>query len=165
MLQTILKLIDQGYYEAKFAFDGLADQNVWKRPAPGLLSIGEVAGHCAYWEAIRLAGEGEDLSKCRVKSPLIDNRFRYYPTTLEASPSEQHLAMTSELVCSELLRVHQESISQFKETNPDLNSNIPGDPTGFTYGGYLEYAVLHISYHTGQMYSARHLLGDQTPDN
>jgi hypothetical protein len=46
-----------------------------------------------------------------------------------------------------------------------LEAKIPGDPSGFTYGSYLEYAVFHTAYHVGQMYSVRHLLGEQTPDN
>ena len=164
MIDTSLKLLDQGYYELGFALDGLAPENVWKRPAPGLLSVGELAGHCAYWMAIRLAGEGEDLSKCRITSPLIDNRFRYYRGTIAEAPSEQHLAMSAEQVLAELKRVHAESIAAFKELNPDPDSKIPGDKW-FTYAQYLEYAVFHTAYHTGQMYSVRHLLGEETPDN
>jgi hypothetical protein len=165
MVEACLQLLEQGYYEVKFAFEGLADENVWKRPAEGLLSVGELAGHIAYWEAVRLAGEGEDTEQCRVRSPLIDSRFRYHPMTLGNPPSEQHLAMTAEQVCRELLRVHDESVAHFKALHPDPDTRIPGCPTGFTYGEYLGYAVFHISYHAGQMYSARHLLGEGTPDN
>lgn len=73
--------------------------------------------------------------------------------------------MTAEEVCAELLRVHAESVAHFKALNPAPETRIPGFSTGFTYGEYLEYAVFHLAYHTGQMYSARHLLGEQTPDN
>ncbi len=114
---------------------------------------------------MRLAGEGEDLAKCRISSPLIDQRFRYHTTTLATPPTERHLAMTAEQVCRELLRVREEALAHFKALNPDPDTRIPGCPTGFTYGEYLEYAVFHISYHTGQMYSARHLVGEETPDN
>jgi hypothetical protein len=165
MVEACLKLLEVGYYEVKFAFEGLADENVWKRPAAGLLSVGELAGHIAYWEAIRLAGEGEEVTKCRVSSPLIDQRFQYLPTTIAAPPSEPHLAMTAEQVCGELLRVHEEAVAHFKALNPDPATRIPGCPTGFTYGEYLEYAVFHVAYHTGQMYSVRHLLGEETTDN
>ena len=165
MVEASLKLLELGYYEVEFAFEGLADENVWKRPTEGLLSVGELAGHMAYWEAVRLAGEGEDLEKCRVRSLLIDPRFRYRPTTLETSPSEAHRAMRAEQVYSELLRVHTESLAHFKALNPDPDTRIPGDPSGFTYREYLEYAVFHTAYHTGQMFSVRHLLGEETPDN
>ena len=165
MVELCLKLLEQGFYELKFAFEGLSREHVWKRPAEGLLSVGELAGHMAYWEAVRLAGEGEDLSKCRVKSLLVDNRFSYYPRTLGTPPSEEQQAMTAEQVFGELLRVHAESIAHFKALNPDPAARIPGCPTGFTYGGYLEYAVFHTAYHIGQMYSLRHLLGEETPDN
>jgi hypothetical protein len=165
MLEAYLELLDEGFFEVTEAFKGLRDENVWKRPAEGLLSVGELAGHMAYWEAGRLAGEGEDLTKCRVSSPLIDPRFRYYPTTLATAPSEQHRAMTAEKVCSELLRVHKESVAHFKALNPDLESASPGLPFNHTYGASLRYLVFHIAYHTGQIYSARHLLGEETPDN
>jgi hypothetical protein len=171
MIEAYLELLEQGYYEVKFAFEGLADENVWKRPADGLLSVGELAGHIAYWEAVRLASEGgnespeQNLAQCRVSSPLIDHRFAYYPMTLAASPSEQHLAMTAGQVCQELVRVHDESVANFKALNPDVENSTPGWPANFTYAEYLKYASFHVAYHTGQMYTVRHLLGDSPPDN
>lgn len=165
MIEACLKLLELDYYEVPFAFEGLADEKVWKRPAEGLLSVGELAGHIAYSEAVRLAGGGDDLEKCQVRSPLIDERFRYYPVTLATTPTEQQLAMTAEQVCSELLRVHTESLAHFKALNPDPEARIPGCQSGFTYGEFLKYLVFHVAYHTGQMYSARHLLGDETTDN
>src|ERR1044071_2501994 len=140
MLETYLKLLEQDYFELGEAFKGLKDENVWKRPAPGLLSVGELAGHMAYWEAIRLAGEGEDLTKCKVASPLIDPRFRYYPNTTATAPSEEHLSMSAEQVRSELLRVHEESLAHFKSLNPDLSGKVPG-LGGWTYGAQLEYMI------------------------
>jgi len=173
MLEAYLSLLDLGYYEAKFAFEGLADKNIWRRPAEGLLSVGELAAHIAYWEAVRFAGEGADLeehtaldlTKCRVSSPLIDHRFAYYPTTITTPPSEQHLAMTTEQVCSEFMRIHAESVAYFKSLNPDLESTPPGWSPGNNYREFLKYAAFHVSYHTGQMYSVRHLLGETPPDN
>src|SRR5436309_15540959 len=110
MVDAYLSVLELGHYELKIAFERLADENVWKRPAEGLLSVGELAGHMAYWEAIRLAGEGEDQSKCKVTSPLIDPRFRYHPESLANPLSDPLLAMTAEQVHSELVRVHKESL-------------------------------------------------------
>jgi hypothetical protein len=169
MIETYLAFLDESYYEVKFAFEGLEDEHVWRRPGDGLLSVGELAGHMAYWEAVKFAGEGgqpePDLAKCRVSSPLVDPRFRYYPTTLANVPSDKHLAMTAEDVCAELLRVHYESIACFRSLNPDLDTSVPGWPPNYTYRAFLTYAAFHVAYHTGQMYSVRHLLGEQTPDN
>ena len=170
MVEAYLEALELGYYEVTFAFEGLADENVWKRPAEGLLSVGELAGHIAYWEAVRLAGEGgeppePDLARCRVSSPLIDHRFGYYPRTIATPPSDQHRAMTAEQVCKELLRVHEEAVAHFKALNPNLDSTPPGYPQHYNYGHFLRYATFHVAYHTGQMFSVRHLLGEQTPDN
>ena len=171
MLDTYLRVLDLCYFEVTEAFKGLEDKHVWQRPDGGLLSVGELAGHVAYWEAVRFAGEGKegtsspDLSKCKVSSPLIDPRFAYYPTTLATPPSEAQLAMTAPEVRDELLRVHQESVAHLTALNPDLESPAPWWPSHSNYGEYLRYAAFHVAYHTGQMYSVRHLLGEQTPDN
>jgi hypothetical protein len=170
MLDTYLSFLELGYYEVQFALEGLADEKVWQRPADGLLSIGELAGHIAYWEAVKLTGmyqqdEEPDLSLCKVSSPLIDRRFAYYPITLQNPPSEEQKAMTAAQVYAELMRVHTESVAYLKSQNPDLETPPPGWSPGWTYKEILKYATFHISYHTGQMYSARHLLGEQTPDN
>src|SRR5262249_47768758 len=141
MVEACLKLLELGYFELKIAFEGLADDNVWKRPAPGLLSVGELAGHLAFLGAGGLAGQGPDPAQCRISSALIDARFRYYPATIATPPSEQHRAMTAEQVCRELLRVHEEALAHFNALNPDPKTRTPGCPTGFTYGEYLEYAV------------------------
>ncbi len=98
-------------------------------------------------------------------SPLIDPRFRYYPMTIAHPPSEQNRAMTAEQVCRELLRVHEEAVAHFRALDPDPDSAPPGWPPPWTYGESLKYAVFHVSYHVGQIYSVRHLLGEETPDN
>jgi DinB superfamily len=169
MLDIYLQFLDLNYFEVTEAFKGLADEHVWKRPAAGLLSVGELAGHIAYWEAVRFAGEAadgssaRDLSNCKVNSPLLDPRFAYYTTTLATSPTEEQLEMTSEQVSQELQRVHQESMAYLKALNPGLESQAPHWHS--SYSDLLKYVAFHIAYHTGQMYSVRHLFGEDTPDN
>jgi hypothetical protein len=170
MLESYLKALELGYFEVQFAFEGLPDEKVWTRPADGLLSIGELAGHVAYWEAVRFAGEAGEVTehgpmKTHIQSPLVDDRFAYYPTTIAHPPSSEHRAMGTAEVYRELVRVHEESIAYFHALNPDLESAAPGYPAHYTYGEFLKYAAFHIAYHTGQMYSARYLLGDAPPDN
>lgn len=167
MYETYLRLFDLCYFELQEAFKGLADENVWKRPSKGLLSVGEIAGHVAYWEAIRLAGEGEDLARCRIRGRLIDPRFRYYTSTRDSAPTEQQQAMTADQVIGELVRTHEEAMADFKSRNPELDSAIPAEQQIYqtTYRQMLDYQIFHIAYHTGQIYSARHFLGEQPPDN
>lgn len=159
MLDVYLSSLELAYFEVTEAFKGLADENVWKRPAEGILSIGELAGHIAYGEANRFAGEG------KMSSLLIDPRFWYYPRTLATPPSEEQRAMTAQQVGTELARVHQEAVAHLKARNLDLNSAAPDGSPGSTYGEVLQYMVFHVGYHVGQMYTVRHLLGEQTPDN
>ena len=71
MVEAYLGVLELAYFEVQVAFEGLADENVWKRPTEGRLSVGELAGHIAHWEAVRLVGEGgepePDLAKCQVR--------------------------------------------------------------------------------------------------
>jgi uncharacterized damage-inducible protein DinB len=159
MLGTYLSLLELAYFELSEAFKGLADENVWKRPAEGILSVGELAGHIVYWETDRFAGAG------KLSSPLLDARFRYYPTTLATPPSKEQLAMMAAQVHTEIVRVHQEAVTALKARNLDLASTAPEGSPGTTYGDVLQYMIFHISYHIGQMYTVRHLLGEETPDN
>ncbi len=169
MVEAYLEILEEGYYEAKIAFEGLADENVWKRPTPTLLSIGEIAGHMAFWEASRFAGVGgdplPDPAKCRIASPLIDQRFAYYTHSLGQSLTPMHLAMTAEQVCAELVRVHTEAVAYFKADAPDLDGHPPGWSPNWTYRAFVTYLAFHVAYHTGQMYTVRHLLGDTPTDN
>jgi len=169
MLDPYLKALDLCYFEVGEAFKGLAIENVWKRPNPRLLSVGELAGHMAYWEAVRYAGENEDgsatrdLSNCKISSPLLDNRFGYYTSTVDTGPTEKQQALTAEQVANELQRIHKAAMGYLKERNPDMAS--PAPYWHSNYGDLLNYVAFHNAYHTGQMYSVRHLLGEEPPDN
>lgn len=169
MLDPHLSALDLCYFEVTEAFQGLADEHVWRRPNVGLLSVGELAGHIAYWEAVRFAGDAEDggasrdLATCKISNPLLDPRFAYYTTTIATEPTEAHRAMTSERVLAELQRVHQEAMAHLQARSPDLASAAPHWHSN--YEELLRYMAFHVAYHTGQMYSVRHLLGETPPDN
>lgn len=163
-----LSMLDLTYFEIGEAFDGLSNENLWKRPTPELLSIGEMACHVAYGEATRLAGEGgkpvADPEKCPVKSPLIDSRFDYYLNIKDQDIPAELMSLTSEQVLTELRRVHTETIAHFTAADPDPAANPPGWAP-WTYIETVKYNIFHVSYHTGQMYSVRFLLGDNPPNN
>jgi DinB superfamily len=170
MLDVYLQLLELDYFELSEAFKGLQDDHVWVRPAEGLLSIGELAGHVAYWEATRFAGEMDadgrpDLSKCKISSPLIDHRFAYFTTTIQQTGVDERIHMPAEWVGKELTRIHRESVGHLKALNPDLNAHVPGWGSHWTWGESIRYTIFHVAYHTGQIYTARHLLGEETPDN
>ncbi len=169
MLETYLACLDLGYFEVTEAFKNLPDELVWVRPADGLLSIGELAGHIAYWEAARFGGDtpdggsSRDLSNCRIQSPLLAEQFGYYTSNIPQLPTVAHRSLTAAQVQAELLRVHAEAMAFLKERNPAMTDKAPYWYSNF--GDLLKYMIFHVSYHTGQMYSVRHLLGDTTPDN
>lgn len=169
MLSDHLSQLDLCYFEITEVFNGLADSNVWKRPDAKLLSIGELAGHMAYWEAVRFGGDSDDggahrdLSNCNIKSSLLDPRFGYYTSTVDILPLQSHLEMTGPEILGELTRIHREAMNSLRARNPDLESQAPH--WHGSYSELLKYVAFHAAYHTGQMYTVRHLLGETPPDN
>jgi hypothetical protein len=164
-LDIMIAALDEAHREFAFVFEGLADEDVWRRPDPNLLSVGELAGHAAHWEAVRFVGPGAtnspDLSQVRIKSPLVDSRFRYYSTSI-GEPVV--LPMTAAEVLAEVTRVHHECKAAITQAAPDTEALFPGSNWA-TWGNILTYQAFHVAYHTGQAYSVRHLLGHTTTDN
>ena len=168
-MEEYLSVLDMGYFEASCAFEGLKDENVWRRPASGLMSVGEIAGHVAYWQAVQLAGENgdplPDPSRCQVASPLIDRAYAVPSSAVLLPLAQQNLHMTTSQVWDELSRVHQQSVAYLRELNPNPMSQAPTWSPKHTYGWLVEYAAFHVAYHVGQIVTVRQLLGDPAPEN
>lgn len=149
----LFKLWDEGHWEFTLAYEGLFDADLWRRADPNLLSLGELAGHVAYWEAYYAGSSVSD-------SPLADKRFGYYTNQID-EPVKLELGVTALL--AEVARIHaaaREAIAQ----HPDLEAPFPPQPE-MTWGQKARYSVFHVAYHCGQAYSVRHLLGHTTTDN
>lgn len=151
-VEVLVKVLDLGVWEMGEAFSGLGDGDVWRRADGRLLSVGELAAHVAYWEA--------ESAGVMAGSALVDSVARYYSVTL-GSPLV--LEMGAEAVYGEVKRVHESAREVFLAVE-DLGEAHPSRE-GWDWRGILEYQAFHFGYHTGQIYSVRHLLGHQTVDN
>jgi len=154
-LDLLVKALDTAHWELSEAFKGLPDGDVWKRADPRLLSVGELAAHIAYWEARSFVGEGV------IESPLIVEAARYYTSN---STAPFTLPMGAEEVFGEVKRVHEAAKASFLANPHDSEDKNP-NRDDWTWGWTLEYQAFHVAYHTGQIYSVRHLLGHETVDN
>lgn len=160
-LAPLIEAWDEAHREFAIALGGLPDDDLWKRAHPRLLSVGELAGHIAYWQAVWTLGGGSDrpdLAQLPIKSPLIDHAFRYYSTNVD-HPSQ--LALGTAQVLEEVGRVHEAVKAAVAEKGMD--ETYPGQ--WGTWGALVRYQVFHVAYHTGQAYSVRHVLGHVTEDN
>ncbi|MBL8088260.1 MAG: DUF664 domain-containing protein [Chthonomonas sp.] len=151
--EEALKPIDSAIWEMSEAFQGLEDRDVWVRAHPRLLSIGELAAHVAYGEATWLYPE--------LVSPLVVRQASYYPHTVDGGVT---LEMGTEDLYAEVKRVHEACRAHVLAMRPDLEAVLPWRDD-WTWGYTLEYMAFHAAYHTGQMYSVRHLMGHETADN
>lgn len=154
-LDLLVKALDAAHWEMSEAFKGLPDADVWRRPDPRLLSIGELAAHVAYWEAQSFLGDQ------MTNSPLTTPAARYY-TSNSVEPFE--LPLFAEEVLQEVQRIHALCKAAFA-ANPHDSEEPNPNRDNWTWGWTLEYQAFHVAYHTGQMYSVRHLLGHEPVDN
>lgn len=153
-MDTLLTALDTAIWELGEAFTDMPDADLWTRPHPKLLSVGELGGHIGY-------GLNKWMALGEIESPLNEDELRYYPYTLE-QPTQ--VALTSDEMYAEIKRVHELCKAAFAERNPSADDKHPVREE-FTWGAALEYQVFHVAYHTGQIYSVRHLLGHETVDN
>lgn len=152
--ELLIKALDSAIWELSEAFDGMPDEDVWKRPAARLLSVGELAAHIAYGEVVSILADG-------LESPFTVPAVRYYPYSVE---EPLVLPMSAAEVYAEVKRVHEACKADLLAHPRPLDETNP-IRTDWTWGYTLQYQAFHIAYHTGQIYSVRHLLGHQTADN
>jgi uncharacterized damage-inducible protein DinB len=158
-LAPLIEAWDEAHREFAIALGNFPDEDLWKRPHPRLLSVGELAGHVAHWQAVWTSGAGDrpKLEELAIKSPLLHEGFRYYTTSVDA-PFE--LSLSPAEVMEEVKRVHE----AVKQKLAAVGKDDPHEQWG-TWGNLIQYQVFHVAYHTGQVYSVRHLLGHETEDN
>lgn len=160
-LTPLIEAWDEAHREFAIALGGLPDGDLWKRAHPRLLSVGELAGHVAYWQAVWTLGEGSDkpdLAQLPLQSPLLDHAFRYYTTHVD---SAVELKIGTAKVLAEVERVHEAAKAALADKGKDDKC-----PSQWgTWGNLVQYQVFHVAYHTGQAYSVRHLLGHETENN
>src|SRR4051794_32948527 len=85
-LGPLMDAWDEAHREFAIALGDFPDEDFWKRPHPRLLSVGELAGHVAYWQAVGALGGGNAkpvLDQLPIKSPLLDHAFRYYTINVD----------------------------------------------------------------------------------
>lgn len=157
-LETLIAAWKESMWEYSLVFEGLSDEDVWRRGHPALLSVGELTAHCAYWEANLLAQP--DLNQpieCKLAVPGV----KYYTTNVE-SPVDLKLSAAETL--SELQKAHDAAVAAVIKLQPPQDMPVAGRE-GFKWGNILTYRSFHLAYHCGQAYSVRHMLGHSTTDN
>ena len=158
-VDALIKAWDLAIWEYSLVFEELADEDVWRRAHPRLLSIGELTGHVAYWEPNEPSPDG--VSAVSIQSVLNNPAFRYYETQVENPFS---LDVSAADLIAELKRIHEEAKTAV--TKRGLNGDdLLVEGGNVTYGQYLQYRGFHAAYHAGQAYSVRHIFGHKTTGN
>ena len=160
-LAPLIEAWDEAHREFAIALGDFPEQDLWKRAHPRLLSVGELSGHVAYWQAVWVLGGGDpkpDLAHLPLRSPLLNDAFRYYTSSVD---HRFELDLTAAQVLEEVSRIHEAAKASL--IGNDKDQTYPGQ--WGTWGNLVQYQAFHVAYHTGQAYSVRHLLGHETEDN
>lgn len=154
-LDVLMKSLNTAVWELSEAFKGLPDSDVWVRPHPNLLSIGEISCHLVYWESMTFLGPSSE------GSPLALDSASYYTSNKDAA---FQLQWGAEAVIQELNTVHDRCKAAYESLKPNEQDQNPYRK-GWTWENSIEYQAFHFAYHTGQIFSVRHLMGHETVDN
>lgn len=153
-LDLLMKAMDTAVWELGEGFTGLPDEDVWVRPHPNLLSIGELAVHM-------VGGEADWMGVSLDSTNLVHQSARYYPYNVKEPFT---LPLGAAQVYDELKGFHERVKAHWLANPKDSEDNNPVRE-GLTWGQTLEYMAFHFAYHCGQIYSVRHLMGHETVDN
>lgn len=166
-VRTLIEAWHWMYFEVDLLFEGLSESNLHRRPAPNLLAVSEHVAHLVRSEASIV----ERYLWGRPQEEWADSLMRRakfgWPPTLLAEPVDAELRQLDVPgVYDELMRQHARCYQSA------LALELPAD---FEFGDdwdrcrtvrdRLRIAAYHVAYHAGQIYSVRHWLGEETPEN
>lgn len=163
-VEALVDAWEMAMWQFMLVFKGLRDEDLWVRPHPDLLSIGEIVCHVGLDEIQSMQEPAlrheSDYATWPIQSPFLNRALYYYDKNL-AEPVV--LALSVEEVKAELQRVHDEAKKVVLRKPRDLSDIIEGSDG--TWGGQLNYRIFHLAYHAGQAYSLRHMMGHDTANN
>lgn len=166
-VRTLVEAWHWMYFETDLAFGGLSEENLHRRPAPGLLSVSENVAHVARSEAsivyrYLFGRPPEEWSDGLFRGA----QFGWPPTMLEGPVSPELARLSVAEVMGEYLRQHERCYAMAGELELPASHVFEDDWDRIrTVRDRLRIAAYHVAYHTGQIYSARHALGEDTPEN
>ncbi len=155
------------YFETDLLFEGLSEANLHRRPAPTLLSVSEHAAHVTRSEASifnrYLFGQSRDsLDDCLFRRP----EFGWPPTMVEGPVNPELARLSVHEVKEEYLKQHARCYALAQTLELPADHGFDDDWTRVrTVRDRLRIAAYHVAYHAGQIYTVRHLLGEETPEN
>ena len=150
----LLTALASAIWELGEGLKDMPEEDLWTRPHPRLLSVGELCVHIGGWLSVSFLGTGGN-------GPLAAHGASYYPDSIE---NPQSLAMSAEELYSEIKRIHEAGVKAFQAKPHRLDDANP-NRDGWIWKSTIEYQGFHVAYHTGQIYSVRHMLGHTTVDN
>ena len=155
------------YFEVDLMFEGLRPENLHRRPAPTLLAVSEHCAHLVRSEASIVHRYLFGQAEADWADSIMRKRLFGWPPTMLESPVDPELAsMSIQEVKGALLQEHERCLNLAQKLELPATHVFNDDWERCpTVGDRLRIAAYHVGYHMGQIYTARHLLGEETPEN
>lgn len=155
------------YFETDLVLGGILPENLHRRPSANLLSISEHLAHVARSEGSIFCRYLLGQSDAQWQTSLLTKDVFGWPPTMLESPADEDLARLSlEELKAEYLHLHERCYESAKEMKLAANHQFHDEWDRITtVRDRLRIAAYHVAYHCGQIYSTRHLLGEETPEN
>ena len=159
-IEPILQVWDTGLFELKIALEGTPREDLWRRPHTNLLSIGEIAGHIAYGlvSHVFCQSNAVQASDLPVQSVLLDEQIRYFTVNIKKE-------FVADLNVESIIDDLENIFSACRDVAASHAMEDSVESHWETWGALANYQAFHIAYHTGQIYSVRHMFGHETEDN
>lgn len=166
-VKTLIEAWHWMYFEADLLFEGLGEGNLHRRPGENLLAVSEHVAHLVRSEASiverYLWGRPEDEW---ADTLMRKSQFGWPPTMLDQPVDSELATLTVSEVYGELMSQHTRCYESALSLELDADFEFGDDwDRCRTVRDRLRIAAYHVAYHAGQIYSVRHLLGEQTPEN
>jgi len=166
-VRTLVEAWHWMYFEVDLVFEGIQPENLHRRPSPNLLSVSEHCAHLVRSEASIV----ERYLFGRPPEQWADSLMRRtvfgWPPTMLESPVEPELArLNLAEVKDGLMHEHGRCLQAARSLALPVGHRFEDDWARCpTVADRLRIAAYHVAYHMGQIYSARHMLGEETPEN
>ncbi len=165
---TLIRAWDWSFVDLDMAFEGLSLDTLHHRPNQNTISIAEIAAHTVYSEAsiilrYLLGVPKEDWGD----HLMLRDPYGWPPTILEHPPKPELLAMNPQEVKQSWRDQHQRILTALDgyDKGPDHRFQDEWSEAAPDVETRLRFAAYHVAYHIGQIYTIRHILGEDTPDN
>lgn len=167
-VKTLVDAWHWSYLDVEMAFDGMSHRTLHQRPHAQVPSVAEMVAHTVYSEASIVLRYLLGIPKGQWgDDPMLREPYGWPPRILAEPSPGWLLELDPPAVKERWLAQHARFLGAMSEfaLAPDHRFDDEWTEAAPDVETRLRFAAYHVAYHVAQIYSNRHFLGEETPDN